>query len=184
MKEKYQEWADAARRACEQRSLDQMMRDREINNQVADFLQSLADMPGDEPDESMTVIPPKFGLKNGVPYVTKANRDWWIMHCGQFKNERDAAIKELAAANARIESLQKIIRMQNGESVTLTEPLDVRDFGAIADQPKRPILADQPMTHDQLDCILDLIRAAVDEPTNYRRWNDCVVSATKLLVGE
>lgn len=167
MKEKYQNWANLLNNSSMLTDNGPDM-DGDDVVAIADFLQSLADTPEQEPDDHPEA------LVNGVEYVTKANRDWWQAECAKLewrnKNQSDWLIKqdaeiqslkrELAAAKARIKEFDNgYADMMNGQSDWMKgarkAELDVRDFGAIADQPKRPLLKDQPEVFEALKNYID-----------------------------
>ncbi len=184
MKEKYQNWVKAIRNVAKPVYTDGTMSivvAEKTANEAADFLQSLADMPDEkEPDEDVII-----GTTLRTDIVTKANRDYWMKRCIntlQLTSKIDSLSRELATKDARITELQNIIRIitiQPGEQIKLTQPLDVRDFGAIADQPKRPILADQSEVFNELR---DALWAACMGNENI--LSDRIIALEKLLVGE
>ena len=191
MKEKYQDWIESIEWT---QGLPEFGSPFATDlNSLRDFLQSLADMQEQEPDDKVISSGSEITFA-----VTKENRDWWrskAIIAEQMRDQQNERVlgyqiqlrqkaEELAAANARIAEADKEHAALAKLSQALGNPaIEFDDSMAEAlvnlaisrltivsakDQPKRPLL----MTHEQFGCILDLIRSATDEPTNFKRWND------------
>ncbi len=95
MKEKFKEWAN---------EVDENSCGNEILHEVAAFLQSLANMQEQEPDEDVII-----GNMLRTDIVTKENRDYWMKRCIntlQLTSKIDSLSRELSAKDARIKQLE------------------------------------------------------------------------------
>ncbi len=128
-------------------------------NEAADFLQSMADMPDDEPSDDAGLG--ENGRINGLQLVTKANRDWWKHQCA-------IRVIRIAELEADVLALKNNAEIDQRTIEELTE-----------DQPKRPLLADQPEVFGKL-----MYMMSEAHRMNVADWNDNVIELREMLVGE
>ncbi len=199
MKEKYQDWIESVEWAA---GLPECGSPFATDlNSLRDFLQSLADMQGKEPAYAEEILHVNF--KEGPkPWVPKEYADWWKQKHLEKVYElaqtiRLGSSKELAAANARIARLEKIcsaayqmagvvnapVRFMNAlalhDDVNIENLLPVHDHEFTADQPKRPLLRDQPEVFNKLQNALWMACMGNDGALHLH-----IIELEKLLVGD
>lgn len=152
MKEKFKEWAAALKEICDPDWISSRV-NASISD-LTDFLQRMADIPDDEPDdrEHTHWIAEVGGSTKPVQTVTKANRDWWKSQCmwarecaQNLEDQNGSLVQQLAAANARIKQLE--------DSLCDKMTADNQAMGLY--DPTRPVL-----TPEQFDAVIDFIDKA------------------------
>jgi len=172
MKDQFKQWAEAVRLCADNYCWSALVRSSAIY--AANFLQSMANMQEQEPEENHRIlyINAKFP---SLEFVTKANRDWWSAQYFAYSIANDNLTEQLAAKDARIAELERSNAYEKFHDEAYIADLERK----AQDQPPRPLLKDHPKVFNAL---VYAIRHA-DEMTSVE-WLDCKEDLRKLLVGE